>query len=350
MSCPEELGGMAFMFDAAHESTLVGHEVGPYKLFLETIDEERGAMISGHYVWPGAKVLAEYLLSLPLPLPPTLNVVELGAGCGLTSLVLYKMFVEASSTSTSTSTSTSVLNLSMTDYDPGVLQKAQKNYDLNKTHHCSSLVTNISCDLLEWGVDFNFSESFPKLSTPTSSPTLNLVIGSDVIYSVEVVEPLMKTISLLLTNLERSTHQTQTQTQSQNTTRMIMSQSFAYDSAIENMLNDCCVKFDLFRSIISDTFVKGSTNNENNHKIQMFTVVPKINSIWEHFKSTPDKEMKYKVVEIARCSETQERKIVYKALYGERGVWVRDLSMWLEKVVVDGVEKNRFNLIELPPS
>lgn len=131
---------------------------------------------------------------------------------------------------------------------------------------------------------------------------------------------------------------------------MIMSQSFAYDSAIENMLNDCCVKFDLFRSIISDTFVKGSTNNENNHKIQMFTVVPKINSIWEHFKSTPDKEMKYKVVEIARCSETQERKIVYKALYGERGVWVRDLSMWLEKVVVDGVEKNRFNLIELPPS
>ena len=37
--------------------------------------------------------------------------------------------------------------------------------------------------------------------------------------------------------------------------------------------------------------------------------------------------------------------VVYRALYGERGVWVRPASMWEEKVVRDGVEYQRFTYI-----
>ena len=50
----------------------------------------------------------------------------------------------------------------------------------------------------------------------------------------------------------------------------------------------------------------------------------------------------YEVVDVARHSETEEQLVVYRALYGERGLWVRPLAMFEETVVVDGVEVPRF--------
>ena len=50
----------------------------------------------------------------------------------------------------------------------------------------------------------------------------------------------------------------------------------------------------------------------------------------------------YEVVDVARHSETEEQLVVYRALYGERGLWVRPLAMFEETVVVDGVEHPRF--------
>jgi len=50
----------------------------------------------------------------------------------------------------------------------------------------------------------------------------------------------------------------------------------------------------------------------------------------------------YEVVDVARHSETEEQLVVYRALYGERGLWVRPLAMFDETVVVDGVEHPRF--------
>ena len=50
----------------------------------------------------------------------------------------------------------------------------------------------------------------------------------------------------------------------------------------------------------------------------------------------------YEVVDVARHSETEEQLVVYRALYGERGLWVRPLAMFSETVVVDGVEVPRF--------
>ncbi len=62
--------------------------------------------------------------------------------------------------------------------------------------------------------------------------------------------------------------------------------------------------------------------------------------IYKHFKGN-----NYELLEIATHSETLEQMVVYKALYGEGGVWVRPLSMWNEKVEVDGELVSRFRYV-----
>lgn len=54
----------------------------------------------------------------------------------------------------------------------------------------------------------------------------------------------------------------------------------------------------------------------------------------------------YEVLFVATHSETGERMVVYRTLYGDRGYWVRPLAMFTETVVVDGVERPRFKLME----
>ncbi|GAB5560923.1 MAG: DUF1653 domain-containing protein [Synoicihabitans sp.] len=53
----------------------------------------------------------------------------------------------------------------------------------------------------------------------------------------------------------------------------------------------------------------------------------------------------YEVVELCRHSETLEPLVVYRALYGERGLWVRPHAMWSEQVIVDGNRRTRFERI-----
>lgn len=59
---------------------------------------------------------------------------------------------------------------------------------------------------------------------------------------------------------------------------------------------------------------------------------------YRHFKGN-----EYEVIGVARHSETLEPMVVYRALYGEGGLWVRPLSMFTEQVVVDGVAVSRFS-------
>ena len=53
----------------------------------------------------------------------------------------------------------------------------------------------------------------------------------------------------------------------------------------------------------------------------------------------------YEVVDVARHSETEEQLVVYRALYGERGLWVRPTAMFLETVDIDGVVQPRFRKV-----
>lgn len=50
----------------------------------------------------------------------------------------------------------------------------------------------------------------------------------------------------------------------------------------------------------------------------------------------------YEVVGTARHSETLEPMTVYRALYGEQGLWVRPAAMFGGTLAVDGVERRRF--------
>ena len=50
----------------------------------------------------------------------------------------------------------------------------------------------------------------------------------------------------------------------------------------------------------------------------------------------------YHLIGIARHSETLEPLAVYRALYGEGGLWVRPLAMFLETIEIDGETKPRF--------
>ena len=54
---------------------------------------------------------------------------------------------------------------------------------------------------------------------------------------------------------------------------------------------------------------------------------------------------KYEVIGLAKHSETLETMVVYKALYGEGGLWVRPASMWEEEVEVNGKKVKRFTKI-----
>ena len=62
---------------------------------------------------------------------------------------------------------------------------------------------------------------------------------------------------------------------------------------------------------------------------------------YRHFKGNM-----YEVIAVAKHSETLEDMVVYKALYGDSGYWVRPLSMWNETVNRDGREIKRFTYID----
>lgn len=61
---------------------------------------------------------------------------------------------------------------------------------------------------------------------------------------------------------------------------------------------------------------------------------------WRHFKGN-----EYRVLSVARHSETLAPMVVYQALYGEQGVWVRPAEMWLETVERDGKTFPRFTYL-----
>ena len=46
-----------------------------------------------------------------------------------------------------------------------------------------------------------------------------------------------------------------------------------------------------------------------------------------------------------RHSETEEVLVLYRALYGEKALWVRPLEMFNESVQVDGVRVPRFEYV-----
>jgi hypothetical protein len=61
---------------------------------------------------------------------------------------------------------------------------------------------------------------------------------------------------------------------------------------------------------------------------------------YQHFKGNF-----YEVIDVALSSETQEPFVVYRALYGEYGLWIRPLAMFEETIERDGRQFKRFQYV-----
>lgn len=61
---------------------------------------------------------------------------------------------------------------------------------------------------------------------------------------------------------------------------------------------------------------------------------------YRHFKGN-----EYEVIGIANHSETLEKMVIYRALYGEKEIWVRPAEMWNEEITRDGKIFKRFQYI-----
>jgi hypothetical protein len=58
---------------------------------------------------------------------------------------------------------------------------------------------------------------------------------------------------------------------------------------------------------------------------------------YQHYKGN-----RYQVIDVACHSETTEWMVVYRSLYGEGVLWVRPYALFVDNVVIDGVERARF--------
>lgn len=184
------LTDIGFMFDSHHCRSSRSFVFGETSLTLSCIDEDPGHVQSGHHLWPGASILAQYrkwwivymLVNNSVVVIQKENeqikwqrpasVVELGAGCGLCGLLLYKLGVAE--------------NVILTDYDPGSLEILRENA-MNNTD--SRIRSNIVVEEVVWGQPFKFA-------LPVDHSII--VIGSDLIYCPSVVRPLLATAHQLL--------------------------------------------------------------------------------------------------------------------------------------------------------
>jgi len=66
-----------------------------------------------------------------------------------------------------------------------------------------------------------------------------------------------------------------------------------------------------------------------------------IGAVYKHYKGNY-----YEVVGVAKHSETLEDLVVYKKLYDDGGLWARPKEMFLENVILDGKEVERFQKID----
>jgi predicted nicotinamide N-methyase len=208
---------------------------------VSAADDEPGAVISGHYLWPAAEMLATYLLEQETRLRPV-TVVELGAGCALASLAALQIWQDV------------LQCLVVTDHDPGTLERACDNHESTLQELLDSSLTDEALnsainDLgsipvffqgLEWGKQdalLSIREILQE-HTNTRKGCFDVVLGSDLIYCLQVVEPLFQTVADLMTLGQHSV--------------FILTQSFAYEEETEGEIDRVCEELGLLRSLISD--------------------------------------------------------------------------------------------------
>jgi predicted nicotinamide N-methyase len=177
----ENLSAIGFFFDALHEKTLFNISLDQgYSLKVKTIGDNPGHKQSGQYLWPAAEKAANYFIANWNALSSA-RVLELGAGCGLTGLLISKL--------------KGVEEVVFTDYDYGTLTLIEESIKLNDNGDSQP---KFIVDFLQWG-DFQFDSSKRLSNESWNLEKFDLIIGTDLIYSKDVVFPLLSTINYFMT-------------------------------------------------------------------------------------------------------------------------------------------------------
>lgn len=198
--------GLAFMFDAQHHKALQTYELeNNIKVSIKMISDTPGHVQSGQYLWPAAISASNYLIENWQNLR-SVNVLELGAGCGFTGIVARKLQQKDDISGSS--------RVIFTDYDPGALTLINENIELNGL---SSTETNY----MRWG------EAVPdEIRAMHRYPMegFNLIVGADLLYCLGVVQPLFTTVAAILAQ----------------DGKFLLVTSFGLDNSIESEINDAC--------------------------------------------------------------------------------------------------------------
>jgi predicted nicotinamide N-methyase len=286
---------VGFMFDGVQNSTLKRFVWGateasnpPVRVALHVVDDNPGALQSGHYLWPAAPALAEYLMEGSIQnrtLKSARNVLELGAGTALLSLFSLQLMHD------------SLQCLVITDHDPGTLERARDSYETTMEDMLEKSLTEeeqfdcinglgsvpIMFEALEWG-DVERAQEVARAAADHSSPLIfqgavagepagvtdllcqhlnpnyneecnifDLLLGSDLIYAESVVRPLFLSVSYFLAPGGA----------------FLLSQSMKYDDITERRIDEMCQSLNLQRTILKDTLEKEAAGK--GARIQQFT-------------------------------------------------------------------------------
>lgn len=257
-------GKETFTFSPSHSANgAIDQSLSSITITLECIDDTPGALQSGHYIWPASPALAQFLvdtyrhqqhssLVAKEDVSSIQRIMELGAGCGLVSMCAYQLFTNSTL-------------LVVTDHDPGTLKRAKSNFEsLGKEKDNRS--TRVLFEELSWCDSKSYFQNFFKRiqeetkdcvqctscrqnDNDNDAAKFDLILGSDLIYSLDVVRPLLTTVSYLLRK-------------SNEGSKMILSQSFNYSELTEKEIDNVCAELKMCRRVISDLKTNKDTNIE----------------------------------------------------------------------------------------
>lgn len=232
----DRLMDVGFMFDAAIEKATRQFDFGDdIKVQVSYVEQEPGALQSGHYVWPAAPALCDYLKQNWTTLPHG-NIVEVGAGCGLAGKQHLLIRIPGSDNElvvglVAAQLSNSESQVVFTDHDPGVLRTIQHNVQLQTAPQAKCSTQN-----LRWGPTGKQEISIIEQTLGGSVHPAKLILGSDVIYAQGVISLLFWTVNELLSHSKDA--------------MFLMCSSFAYDDAMEKEIDLMCLEHRFKREIV----------------------------------------------------------------------------------------------------
>jgi len=260
----QDLAALGFLFDAAAAKAWIKHAfptsppsshqsnyrpaLKSIEVEVQVIDDEDGpgALQTGQRTWPAAPFMADYLVRHWKRIAGRdgpIHVLELGAGCGLLGLALAQL--------------PPVEHVIMTDHDPGTMVLIREG--IARNHARIREGTRCEAALVEWGGEMDAcllpKPGHGKEGGKDKTPVL-LIVGSDLIYSVDVVASLFETVSRVLRKRREGFEATVTATATAivaatGSDKFLLCGSFVLGAVIDRKVEEVVNRLKLQQEIVS---------------------------------------------------------------------------------------------------